>query len=421
MSRSFRPLWIRLILAAALPGAVSCAPEIGEEAPAPADSALESEVSATEPAATVEATPGVTGERVLFGQSAAFTGPAQELGLGMQTGIRAAFRQANDGGGVHGRILELVSLDDAYEPAAAVVNTLQLIEEEQVFALIGAVGTPTSRSATPVAAEAGVPYIAPFTGAAFLRDPAWDNIINLRASYQQETEEMVARLTGDLGIDRIAVMYQDDSFGRDGYQGVRLALERRGMEPVAIGLYPRNTAAVKTALLDLRQGDPQAVIMIGAYQPVSTLISWARHTGMDAVFLTVSFVGSNALAQALGETGADVVVTQVVPFPTNDSLPVVASYQNALAAHAPDAVPGFVSLEGYLAGRLAIEGLERCGVELSRDCFLDSLRNAGTVDIDGFELRYGDGDSQGSDEVFMTALGADGAYYPVATMQTMAQ
>lgn len=421
MSRSFRPFWIRLILAAALPGAVSCTPETGEEAIAPADSTLESEVSATEPAATVEATPGVTGERVLFGQSAAFTGPAQELGLGMQTGIRAAFQEVNGRGGVHGRMLELVSLDDAYEPEAAVVNTQQLIEEEQVFALIGAVGTPTSRSATPVAAEAGVPYIAPFTGAAFLRDPAWDNIINLRASYQQETEEMVARLTGDLGIDRIAVMYQDDSFGRDGYQGVRLALARRGMEPVAIGLYPRNTAAVKTALLDLRQGDPQAVIMIGAYQPVSMLISWARHTGMDAVFLTVSFVGSNALAQALGDSGADVVVTQVVPFPTNDSLPVVAFYQDALSAHAPDAVPGFVSLEGYLAGRLAIEGLERCGVELSRDCFLDSLRNAGTVDIDGFELRYGDGDSQGSDEVFMTALGDDGAYYPVATMQTMAQ
>ena len=421
MSRSFRPSWIRLILAAALSGAVSCAQQTGEEAAAPADSALESEASATEPAAAVEAIPGITDERVLFGQSAAFTGPAQELGLGMQTGIRAAFQEANGRGGVHGRMLELVSLDDAYEPEAAVVNTQQLIEDEQVFALIGAVGTPTSRSATPVAAAAGVPYIAPFTGAAFLRDPAWDNIINLRASYQQETEEMVARLTGDLGVDRIAVMYQDDSFGRDGYQGVRLALARRGMEPVAIGLYPRNTAAVKTALLDLRQGDPQAVIMIGAYQPVSMLISWAQHTGMDAVFLTVSFVGSNALAQALGDSGADVVVTQVVPFPTNDSLPVVASYQEALSAHAPDAVPGFVSLEGYLAGRLAIEGLQRCGVELSRDCFLDSLRNAGTVDIDGFELRYGDGDSQGSDEVFMTALGDDGAYYPVATMQTMSQ
>ena len=407
-----------LVLAATLAGTVSCAPESGDETAAALEPPIMPETAARQPAATGEATPGVTGERVLFGQSAAFSGPARELGLGMQLGIRIAFQEANGRGGIHGRMLELMSLDDAYEPEAAVVNTHQLIEQEHVFALIGAVGTPTSRSATPVAAEAGVPYIAPFTGAAFLRDPSWDNIVNLRASYQQETEEMVARLSDDLGIDRIAVMYQDDSFGRDGYQGVRMALERRGMEPVAIGLYPRNTAAVKTALLDLRQGDPQAVIMIGAYQPVSTLITWAQHTGMDTVFLTVSFVGSNALAQALGDTGANVVVTQVVPFPTNESLPVVVAYLNALSTHAPDAVPGFVSLEGYLAGRLAIEGLQRCGVELSRRCFLDSLRSTETVDIDGFELRYGEGDSQGSDEVFMTALGDDGAYYPITTMRT---
>ena len=411
-----------LALVGALLGSVACTSGFEDSAePSTVARAPDTNIGADDGAGARAGMPGVFDDRVRFGQSAAFSGPARELGLGMQRGIQAAFQEANDQSGVHGRMLELVSLDDAYEPEAAVVNTLQLIEEEQVFALIGAVGTPTSRSAVPVAAESGVPYVAPFTGAGFLRDPAWDNIINLRASYQQETEEMVARLTGDLGIDRIAVMYQDDSFGRDGYQGVRLALERRGMEPVAIGLYPRNTAAVKTALLDLRQGDPQAVIMIGAYQPVSTLISWATHTGMDALFLTVSFVGSNALAQALGDTGADVVVTQVVPFPTNDSLPVVASYQNALSAHAPGAVPGFVSLEGYLAGRLAIEGLRRCGVELSRDCFLDSLRNAGTVDIDGFELRYGDGDSQGSDEVFMTALGDDGAYYPVQSLRAITQ
>ena len=397
--------------APAAPAAGPAAPA-GSAAPAP-----ETNAAPSGGAAQSEATPGVSGERVLFGQSAAFSGPSQELGRDMQRGIEAAFREVNERGGVHGRTLELVSLDDAYEPEAAVVNTHQLIEEEQVFALIGAVGTPTSRSAMPVAAAAGVPYMAPFTGAGFLRDPTWGNVVNMRASYGQETEEMVARLTGDLGIERIAVMYQDDSFGRDGYQGVRLALERRGMEPVAIGLYPRNTAAVKTALLDLRQGDPQAVIMIGAYQPVATLINWAKHTGMDAVFLTVSFVGSNALAQALGASGAGVVVTQVVPFPTNDSLPVVAAYLNALAVYSPGTVAGFVSLEGYLAGRLAIEGLERCGVELSRTCFLDSLRSTGTVDIDGFELHYGESDNQGSDEVFLTAIGDDGAYHPLATMQ----
>ena len=228
--------------------------------------------------------PGVSETRILFGQSAAFSGPARELGRNMRLGIEAAFHEANGGGGIHGRRLELVSLDDAYEPEAAIANTVQLIEQEQVFALIGAVGTPTSRSATPVAAEAGVPYIAPFTGAEFLRDPKWDNVLNLRASYYQETEEMVARLTEDLGVTRIAVLYQDDSFGRAGYRGVRLALDRRAMEPVSIGLYPRNTTAVKTALLDLRRGEPEAVIMIGAYQPVAALITWARHVGWTRPF-----------------------------------------------------------------------------------------------------------------------------------------
>ena len=170
-------------------------------------------------------------------------------------------------------------------------------------------------------------------------DPRWANILNLRASYYQETEEMVARLTKDLGVTRIAVLYQDDSFGRAGYRGVRLALDRRSMQPVSIGLYPRNTTAVKTALLDLQRGDPEAVIMIGAYQPVAALITWARHVGMAPTFLTVSFVGSNALAEELGSAGEGVYVTQVVPFPTDDSLPVVGAYLRALAAYDPDAVP----------------------------------------------------------------------------------
>ena len=360
---------------------------------------------------------GVSHQRILFGQSAAFSGPAQELGKNMRRGIQAAFAEANRQGGVHGRQLELLSLDDAYEPEAAIANTRQLIEQEGVFALIGAVGTPTSRSATPVAAAAAVPYIAPFTGAAFLRQPMWSNVINLRASYNQETEAMVARLTADLGIERIAVMYQDDSFGRAGYRGARQALERRGMEPVAIGVYPRNTTAVKTALLDLRSADPGAVILVGAYQPVAALIAWARHTGWDPVFITISFVGSNALARELGRAGTGVFVTQVVPFPANDIPPVVAAYRRALAAHAPEAAPGFVSLEGYLAGRLAIAALERCGPEVDRARFLESLRRDGLIDLGGFELSYGEADNQGSDVVFLTAIGSDGTYFPIDTLR----
>ena len=361
--------------------------------------------------------PGITDQSILFGQSAALTGPAFELGRNMQLGIEAAFHQVNQSGGVYGRTLELHTTDDAYEPEAAIANTLYLINEQEVFALIGAVGTPTSRSAAPVAAEAAVPYIAPFTGAEFLRDPEWANILNLRSSYYQETEEMVARLTQDLGIDRIAVMYQDDSFGRAGYQGVRRALDRRSLQPVSIGLYPRNTTAVKTALLDIQLGEPEAVIMIGAYKPVAELIAWGRHTGLDPVFMTVSFVGSNALAEELGPNGTGVYVTQVVPFPTDNSLPITATYLEALAEYSPDAVPGFVSFEGYLAGRLAIAGLQGCGQRVDRTCFLSSLRSAEVVDIDGFELQYGDDDNQGSDAVFLTMIGSNGEYHPVNSLR----
>ena len=409
----WRLLALTLVAAATLSAALSCN---GTDNPVGAVGQA-SVASANDRSAGQGLRSGVSDERVLFGQSAAFSGPAQELGWNMRLGIEAAFAEANRGGGVHGRRLELQSLDDAYEPEDAIINTLQLIDDEGVFALIGAVGTPTSRSATPIAAEAGVPYIAPFTGAEFLRAPQWDNILNLRSSYYQETEEMVARLTEDLGVQRIGVMYQDDSYGRAGYRGVRLALKRRGLEPVSIGLYVRNTTAIKTALLDLRRGKPQAVIMIGAYKPVAALITWARHTGMTPVFMTVSFVGSNALAKELGEMGAGVYVTQVVPYPMDDSLPITDAYLDALSAYAPDAIPGFVSFEGYLAGRLAIAGLEGCGREVDRDCFLDSLRRADVVDFDGFQLQYGDGDNQGSDAVFLTIIGSDGNYHPVTTLQ----
>ena len=360
---------------------------------------------------------GVSEGGILFGQSAAFSGPARELGINMRLGIEAAFAEVNRKGGVHGRQLSLISMDDTYEPEAAATNTRDLIQEG-VFALIGEVGTPTSRSATPVAAEFGTPFVAPFTGAAFLRDESWDNIVNLRASYNQETEEMVARLTTDLGIKRIAVLYQDDSFGRAGYNGALAALERRGMEPVAVGLYPRNTTAVKTALLDLSLGRPEAVIMVGAYDPIGEFILWARETNLvEGEFITISFVGSNALAEKLGRKGEGVYVTQVVPFPNDESVPVVSSYLGALAEFDPDAEPGFVSFEGYLAGRLAIAGLERCGQDPSRTCFLNGLLDGEDFEIDGFPLTFAGGDNQGSDTVFLTVIGSDGQYHPIETLR----
>ena len=377
--------------------------------------AILASVASGEAREKIYAGPGVYSDRIVFGQSAAFSGPASELGKGMQIGILSAFKEVNDRGGVNGRRLELVSLDDAYEPETAILNTHRLIGE-RVFALIGAVGTPTSKSAVPVAEEHDVPYIAPMTGAEYLRGGERRTVINLRASYYQETEEMIERLTTDLGINRIAILYQDDSFGRAGLHGVLLALERRELSAIGTGIFPRNTVAVKTALVDLRATKPEAVIIVGPYKPTATFIKWARHLGMNSIFMTLSFVGSNALANELGVQGSGVLVTQVVPFPTGNTVPASASYRAALKAYDPAATPGFISFEGYLAGRLAIHVVSHCGKQVDRSCFNTVLRTGNYINLDGFPLRYGKNDNQGSDDVFLTIIGPDGQYKPLKSL-----
>ena len=382
--------------------------------PSAADPAMVPDVAAAQAGdPAVPNDPGVYSEFVLFGQTAAFSGPARGLGIEMRRGILAAFAEANAAGGIAGRRLRLKSLDDYYEPEAAIANAQSLIRNSAVFALIGSVGTPTSRSTVPVAAETGVPFIAPFTGAGFLRNPDLGIVINLRASYDQETEAMVQQLVGVKGYTRVGVLYQDDSFGRAGYNGVRAALDRRGMAAVGVGLYTRNTTAVKTALLDLAAAAPEAIIAVGAYEPVGSLIALAKATGLDSEFVAISFVGSNSLAEHLGPQGVGVQVTQVVPFPTDPALPITAQYLAALAEHDPAATPGFVSFEGYLAGRLAIAGLEMCGAALDRNCFLERLRASSRIQLGGFELSFGENDNQGSDRVFLTVIGSDGQFAPV--------
>ena len=364
--------------------------------------------------------PGVNPERILFGQSAAFSGPAKGLGEGVRAGIEAAFQEANAAGGVHGRQLELISLDDGYEPEAAIENTRKLINDHQVFALIGAVGTPTARSSVPVAAAYGVPYIAPFTGAPFLRDGQWQNVINLRASYYQETEAMIAFLTSQ-GLTRVAVAYQDDSFGRAGFRGAQLAMERRGLKPAATAVYPRNTIAVKTTLLDVIEGNPEAVIIVGAPAPVAAFLNWASRLKLDMVFMTTSFAGGNALIRNLSTESLDtagLLMTQVVPPLLGDALPIVDQYLKALKQTLPDAEPGFVSMEGYLAGRMAVVAIEQCGPEPQRDEVLPMLRSAGRIDLGGFSLQFGPQDFQGSDAVYLTKVSPDGQYLPVSMADT---
>lgn len=367
------------------------------------------------PNAWAQADPGVGADKIVFGQVAAFEGPASALGLGMREGINAAFAEVNKKGGVKGRKLELVARDDGYEPAKSIEATKQALTEDKVFALIGPVGTPTSAATQPITAEQGVPFIGPFTGAEFLRNPYKPNVVNVRASYFQETEEMVERLTKDLKIDRIAILYQDDAFGRAGLAGVQKAMEKRNMKMVSEGTFERNTTAVRGALLAIRKGDPQAVIMVGPYKPCAEFIKLARQVKMEAVYVNISFVGSDALAKELGEAGAGVVITQVVPFPHDASMPLVTAYQKALKAVNPSAAPGFVSLEGYMVGRLVVAALEKIDGAPTRKGLLQAL-SSGTYVLDGVKLTFGANDNQGMDEVFLTVIQKDGTFLPVKTL-----
>lgn len=356
---------------------------------------------------------GVSADKVVFGQAAVFEGPASALGLGMRTGIMAAFKEANAGGGVRGRKLELVTRDDGYEPTKSIEATKALIAQG-VFALVGPVGTPTTLAALPLAREAEVPMIGPFTGAEGLRNPYQPVVVNVRASYFQETEMMIERLTKDKGFARIAILYQDDAFGQAGLAGTRRAMDKRNMKLVAEAAFERNTVAVRGALLEIRREKPDAVIMIGPYKPCAEFIKVARSIKFEPTFVNISFVGSDALARELGEAGAGVVVTQVVPFPSDASIPVVAAYHMALRASEPNAQPGFVSLEGYLVGRTVIAALQKIEGEPTRKAFLDRLK--ANHELGGFRLSFAPNSNQGSNTVFLTVLDASGKFKPVRTL-----
>ncbi|MEM6387183.1 MAG: ABC transporter substrate-binding protein [Pseudomonadota bacterium] len=357
---------------------------------------------------------GVSSSEVRFAQVAAIEGPAAALGQGMQLGIQAAFAEANNAGGVHGRNLTLSSMDDGYEPSRSIDAVNSVIASDDFLALIGPVGTPTTRATQPIATDANMPMIGPFTGAGFLRDPSLTNVVNLRATYDAETAAWIDHLVDDLGHTNIAILYQDDGFGRVGLSGVKKALEARGMTLSAEGTYTRNTVAVKSALLEIRKAEPEAIVMVGAYKPLAEFIKLSKKMRMDPKFVTISFVGSKALAAELGEAGEGVIISQVVPQPWDTSIPVVAAYQAALKAHDPAAEPGFVSLEGYLTGRVAIEALKAAGADVSRDAYLTALTNLGSMDLGGFPMVFGPGDNQGSESVFLTRINANGTFDAVA-------
>jgi branched-chain amino acid transport system substrate-binding protein len=331
----------------------------------------------------------------------------------MRQGILAAFAEINASGGVHGRKLKLISRDDGYDPDRSVEQTIKLIEQDKVFALIGAVGTPTTTATVPIAKAKNVPFIGPFTGAGFLRAPELNNVVNIRASYGAEAEAWIKHLTEDLHVRSIAIFYQDDSFGRDGLAGVKLALEKRNMELMAEGTFERNTKAVSSAMRTLKRAEPEAVVMVGTYGPCAEFIRLAHKSDFYPIFINISFVGANALAKELGPEGNGVIVSQVVPFPWDTSVKIVADYQAAEKALDPALKPEFISLEGYLSGRLVAAALEITGPNPTRADMLRIINDGGRFDISGDIMTFGSQMRDAPPKVFLTVIQPDGTFKAV--------
>ena len=352
---------------------------------------------------------GVTDREIRIGQFAAQSGPAAELGKRMQIGILAHFSAVNAAGGVNGRMLKLISRDDGYEPEKAAAAAKALIEEDKVFVLIGSVGTPTTLAALPAINAAGIPLIGPFTGAQALREPFNRNLFHVRASYFDETERIVQHLS-TLGMTKIAVFYQNDSYGKAGLEAVMRALAKRKLTPTAAVTVERNSVDVAGPLAAILKAGPEAVIQISAYKSCAALIKQARANFYGGQFFNVNFVGSKALAEELGDSSIGVSISQVVPFPYIPSSAIVREYQQRMV-EAGNTDFDFSSMEGFLVAKVLTEGLRRAGSRgFSRASLMTALESLRDYDMGGFSVSYSAKNHEGSRYTDMTIVGRSGKF-----------
>jgi ABC-type branched-subunit amino acid transport system substrate-binding protein len=343
---------------------------------------------------------------IVLGQSVPLTGPAAQLGLQMQLGAKACFDLVNAAGGVGGLPVVLKTLDDGYDPARCKANTEKFIQDD-VFALFGYVGTPTSLAALPLVNAAKMPFIAPFTGAEALRDPFNKLVFHVRASYYDETELIVKQLT-QLDLKKIAVFHQNDAYGQAGLKGVQRALEKRGLQPVAVATVERNSTDVAAALKTLVPAQPEAIVQISAYKSCAAFIREARKAGYFGQFYNVSFVGTQALADELGKDAAGIVVSQVMPSPFGTAVGLVNDYQQALHKLDPSAEPNYTSMEGYVAARVIVDGLRRLGGRPSREALIAALETLSGYESRGYRLNFSPTKHAGSTFVELSMLTGDG-------------
>jgi len=359
-----------------------------------------------------ESAPDSTKQTITLGMSTALTGPAAQLGINMRDGVLAAFSEINNAGGIHNHTLELIALDDGYEPSRTAPNMHTLIDEHRVTAIIGNVGTPTAIAAIPIANKYETLLFGAYTGAGALRKSPPDRyIINYRASYAQETGAMVDVLINHAGLEmtEIAFFTQRDAYGDAGFIGGINALKAHGLtdtSSITHGRYERNTIAVENGLADIMLSDTpiKAVIMVGAYAPCAEFIKLAKEYGLEATFLNVSFVGSTPLANELGSIGDGVIITQVVPHYASE-LTIANEYRDALAIANPDASPTFGSFEGYIAARIMIDAIKNTKAAPTRQTMVQILEALGEFDLGlGHPLTLSPTNHQASNTIWPTVI-----------------
>ncbi len=352
---------------------------------------------------------GITFDQIRIGSSLALGGHAGYLGSQMLHGAKAYINHINEIGGIHGRKINLVALDDGYDPTRCLYNTQKLILEEKVFSLFCYVGTPTTVRIIPLVNEAKIPLVGMFTGANRLREPVNRYLINIRASYYQETKAAVDFFVQEMKLDKVAVFYQYDEYGFDGLRGTEIALKPYGLIPVAKGSYVRGTLDVEAGLDKIIASQAQAVVMIGTYDSCARFIKLARDRHFSPLFHNVSFVGSKELARRLGPIGEGVLVTQVVPPPQTDekdgTLPGVTEYIDLLKKYYPKSLPSFVGLEGYINAKILVEGLTRAGKNITRERFIQAIESIHAFDLGILNpLSFGKNDYQGLERVYFTRI-----------------
>jgi branched-chain amino acid transport system substrate-binding protein len=345
---------------------------------------------------------GVEPGTIRLGMVNAQTGAAAALGQGMLAGAKAVFDDVNARGGVHGRRIVLRVADDAYEPEQTVEQTLQLVQQDKVLALFGYVGTPTVKAVLPLLADVGVPLVGVFSGSMSLRQPVTPQLFNLRASYDEEADMLMAHLRKQ-GRPKVAVVYQHDGFGMAVLSAMAQALQRDGQALHASASFQRNTLALKTALATMLEAEPDVIVIAGPYAPAAAFVQQARAKGLKSQFATVSFVGTESLLARLGEAANGMLISQVMPFPMDDDTAVGRSCRDVLKRYAAEVLT-YVNFEGCVSAHLMVEGLRRAGPQPTRPALMAALEGMTAHDLGGFAVQFSDRDHQGSDTVFLTQV-----------------